>query len=698
MIKFGKAIVKLRLPILILAIVLLIPSSLGAIHTRINYDMLTYLPKTMDTVKGQDILLDEFGKGAFAFIEVDNMDAKNVAALKDKIEKVKHVDTVVWYDSISDLSIPMKMLPDKIYNAFNNDKATVMAVFFDTSTSADETIHAVQTIRHISKNQCYIAGMSALVTDLKEICEREEPVYVGLAVLLACIVMMLTMDSFVIPFLFLASIGMAILYNLGSNYFMGEISYVTKALSSVLQLAVTMDYSIFLWHSYSEQKIRYDNDKERAMSHAIKATITSVTGSSITTVAGFIALCFMSFTIGADLGIVMAKGVVFGVISCITVLPALILTFDKLIEKAKHRPLVPQMHKMAAGITKRPWLFLIIFVLLIAPSYYGYAKTNDQVYYDLSTGLPKDIKYLIATKKLQKNFDLATTHMALVHTSTSSKDIRNMLDQMKKVDGVKNVFGLESVIDPTVPDELIPDSVKDILKSNHWELLLINTEYKVATDQCNAQIDQLNSILKSYDKKGMLIGEGPCTKDMIDTTDHDFKVVNIISIVSIFIIILLVTKSISLPFILVAVIELAVFINLGLPSYCGTKLPFIAPICISTIQLGSTVDYAILMTTRYKRERYSGLDKTSAITKSLAVSMPSIIVSALSFFAATFGVGRYADVDIISSMCNLLSRGAIISMLCVIFILPALFMLLDKVICATSIGFLNKNIVKEEAK
>jgi predicted RND superfamily exporter protein len=691
MIKFGKAVVKIRVPILILAILLLIPSFLGIFNTRINYDMLTYLPEKMDTVKGQNILLDEFGKGAFAFIIVEDMDVKNVAALKEKIEQVNHVNTVLWYDTIADVSIPMKILPDEVYNAFNSDNATVMAIFFDTSTSADETITAIQTIRDVSKHQCHIAGMSALVTDLKNLCEQEEPIYVGLAVLLACTVMMLTMDSFIIPFVFLASIGMAIVYNLGSNYFLGEISYITKALSAVLQLAVTMDYSIFLWHSYSEQKVRYDNDKNRAMAHAIKATITSVLGSSITTIAGFIALCFMSFTIGADLGIVMAKGVIFGVISCVTILPSLIFIFDKVIERTKHRPLVPQMHRAASFITKHSWLFLLIFALLIAPAYYGYAKTNDQVYYELSGGLPDDIDYMIATNKLQKNFDMATTHMALVHTDVSSKDIRKMLDRFNKVSGVKYAFGLESIIDPTIPNELIPDSVKKVLKSNDWELFLISSEYKVATDECNAQIGELNNILKTYDEKGMLIGEGPCTKDMINITDHDFKVVSIISIAAIFIIILLVTKSFILPVILVSVIELAVFINLGLPSYFGSSLPFIAPICISTIQLGATVDYAILMTTRYKRERSLGMDKNAAITNALSVSMPSIIVSALSFFAATFGVGLYSDIDIISSMCNLLARGALISMLCVIFILPSLFMLLDKIICVTSIGFKKNN-------
>lgn len=692
MIKLGKGIVKYRVLILVIAILLLIPSVIGVLNTRINYDMLTYLPKSMDTVKGQDILLDDFGKGAFSLVMVEGMQPKEVSALEEKIKKVNHVDTVLWYDSLADVSIPMEMLPEKYYKAFNNGNTTLMAIFFNTSTSADDTINAVTQIRSIAGKQCYIAGMSALVTDLKNLCEKEEPVYVCLAVVCACAVMMLFMDSWIIPFIFLASIGMAILANLGSNYFFGEISYITKALAAVLQLAVTMDYSIFLWHSYSEQKERFSGDKNRAMAHAISNTFTAVLGSSTTTVAGFIALCFMSYTLGKDLGIVMAKGVIFGVIGCITVLPALILLFDKAIEKLKHRSLIPNMDRLAGYITRHAWVFLTIFVVLLVPAFYGYNKTA--VYYDLSNCLPKDMAYVVANTKLREEFDMASTHMILCNSKMSAKDAQNMMDEIDAVDGVKTTLGFNSVVGSLVPEEMLPDSLTKVLKSDKYQLILIGSKYKVASDKVNNQITAINAILKKYDKSGMLIGEAPCTKDLITVTNHDFAVVNIISIVAIFIIIALTLKSITLPMILVAVIELAIAINLGIPYYSGVSLPFIAPICISTIQLGSTVDYAILMTTRYKKERFRGKEKRDAVTIALSTSIPSILVSALGFFAATFGVGVYSNIDMISSMCNLMARGAIISMLCVIFILPSMFMLFDKVICATSLGFRDKSLVR----
>ena len=683
--KFGRAVVRLRIPIVILALILLIPSILGMVNTRINYDMLTYLPEEMDTVKGQDILLDDFGKGAFSLVIVDGMEPKDVSALRQKLGQVDHVETVLWYDSIMDLSVPLEVLPDKVYDAFNSGDSTMLAIFFDTSTSADETMDAIRAIRSIAGEQCFVTGMSAMVTDLKDLCEREEPIYVGLAVLLAVAAMMLCMDSYLIPLVFLASIGIAIVINLGSNYFLGEISYITKALSAVLQLAVTMDYSIFLWHSYEEQRTLH-GDKKDAMASAIAATITSVTGSSITTVAGFAALCFMSFTLGRDLGIVMAKGVVLGVISCVTVLPSLILLLDRPLEKTKHRALIPQMKRVSAAITKRPWIFLLVFLILVGPALYGYQKTNEEVYYDLGECLPEDMEYVIANSKLQETFDVGSTHMLLVDASLPARDVRGMLSEMEQVDGVKYALGLESVVGSLVPEEILPDSVKDILESDEWELLLINSEYKVASDAVNAQIDSLNDIVKRYDPNAMLIGEAPCTKDMIEITDTDFKVVNAVSIAAIFIIIALVLKSISLPILLVALIEFAIFINLGLPHYLGTSLPFIAPICISTIQLGATVDYAILMTTRYKTERIGGADKKTAVTNALRTSMPSIIVSALGLFAATFGVAVYSDIDIISSLCNLMARGAIVSMFSVILILPAMLLLFDAVIRKTTLG------------
>ena len=691
MIKLSKAIVKYRSLILIIAAVLIIPSVIGMAGTRINYDMLSYLPDDIETIEGQDILLKDFGKGAFSFVIVDGMEDKDISKLRGKLEKIDNVDSVIWYDSLMDISVPKEVLPDEIYNAFNSGDSTVMAVFFKTSTSADETMQAIKEIRKTAGKSCFVTGMSAVVTDLKDLCEHEEPIYVGLAVLLCCAAMMLFMDNWIVPFVFLLSIGSAILLNLGTNYFLGEISYITKALAAVLQLAVTMDYSIFLWHSYEEQKARYSGDKQRAMAHAIKATISSVFGSSVTTIAGFIALCFMSYTLGLDLGVVMAKGVLLGLIGCITTLPALILVFDKLLEKTMHKPLMPPLNALTGFVVKRSWIFILVFALLVVPASVCYNRADKEVYYDMTQSIPDDMECAIANSKLKDEFAVGSTHMLLVSADTDGKSIRNMMSEMEKTDGVKYVLGVESVVGSLIPEEVIPDSVKNILQSENWKLYIINSEYTTASDEVNAQISELNKILKKYDESGMLIGEAPCTKDMIDITNHDFQVVNAISIAAIFIIIAIVLKSVSLPIILVAVIELAIFINLGIPHLTGTSMPFIAPICISTIQLGSTVDYAILMTTRYKRERSHGEDKRSSVATALKTSIPSITVSALGFFAATFGVAVYSDVDLISSLCNLMARGAIISMFCVIFILPAMFMLFDKVICATSIGFKPKN-------
>ena len=683
--RLSKAVVKNRVLILIVALLLLIPSVLGMANTRINYDMLDYLPEDMETVVGQNKLLDEFGKGAFSLIVVEDMPAKDVAALRKRIEAVEHVDSAVWYDSLTDLSVPMEILPEKIYNEFNNGNATMLAVFFDSSTSADVTMDAIREIRSLAGKQCFVTGMSALVTDLKDLCEQEEPIYVALAVACACLAMMILLDSWLAPLIFLASIGICIVINLGSNYFLGEISYITKALSAVLQLAVTMDYSIFLWNSYNEQRTHIE-DKNEAMAKAIHETFVSVLGSSITTIAGFIALCFMSFTMGRDLGIVMAKGVLLGVIGCVTVLPSLILLFDRSLQKTRHKALIRNANGFARKITKAFPVFLAVFVALAIPAYMGYAKTNEEVYYDMGQCLPQDIDYVIAHSKLTDDFDIASTHMLLVDANLPSRDVRNMKREMEQVDGVKYVLSLESVVGSRVPEEVLPDSVRSILKSDRWELMLINSEYKVASDAVNDQIDSLNAILKKYDPSGMLIGEAPCTKDMIETTGHDFQVVNLFSIIAIFVIILLVEKSLSLPVILIAVIELAIFINLGLPHYLGQSLPFIAPICISTIQLGATVDYAILMTTRYKAERVSGKSKYEAVSTALATSVPSIIVSGMGLFAATFGVAVYSNIDIVSSMCMLMARGALISVVCVILMLPAFLMLLDGVVRHTTLN------------
>ena len=685
MVRFGKAVVKCKIPILIISILLLIPSIIGMVSTRINYDMLSYLPSDIETVTGQDILLNDFSKGAFSLVMVEDMSEKDVSALKKKFEQVDHVETVLWYDSILDTTIPMEMLPQKIKDAFNNGDTTIMAIFFDTSTSADATIEAIHNIREIAGKQCLVSGMSAVVTDLKDLCEKEEPIYVGLAVLFATIAMMLLLDNWIIAFVFLLSIGMAILYNLGSNLFMGEISYITKALAAVLQLAVTMDYSIFLWHSYNEQRTKYPGDSHTAMAHAIAETLTSVVGSSITTVAGFVALCFMSYTLGKDLGIVMAKGVLFGVIGCVTILPSLILLLDKPLQKTRHKPLIPDMTKFSKFVTKHAPVFLVLFVIVLIPAYFGYSHTG--VYYDMISGLPKDLDSVIAGTELEDKFDMSSTHMILADAKMSGEKAQQMLEEIDGVDGVKFSLGFNSLVDSTIPEEILPDSLKSILKSDRWQLMLVSSKYAVATDEVNAQVDQINQIIKKYDSSAMLIGEAPCTKDLITITDHDFTVVDAISIVAIFVIILLVLRSLSLPILLVAVIEFAIFINLGIPYYTGTTLPFIAPICISTIQLGATVDYAILMTSRYKKERASGLDKRDAVVVALSTSIPSVLVSAIGFFAATFGVAMYSDIDIISSLCGLMARGALVSMVSVLLVLPSMFMAFDKVIRMSSLGF-----------
>lgn len=699
--KFGRAVVKARIPILVLALLLLIPAIFGIFGTRINYDMLSYLPDDMDTVKGQDILLDEFGKGAFSFVIVEGMSDGDVVKLEEKIEAVNHVSDVLWYDDLFEITIPKEILPDKYYDAFNSGDATLLAVFFDSSSSSDETMDAVREIRSVTGKQCFVSGISALVTDLKALCEKEEPIYVTIAVLCALAMMMLLMDNWIAPLLFLASIGIAIVFNLGTNAFMGEISYITKALAAVLQLAVTMDYSIFLWHSYEENKALFP-DKKDAMAKAIGNTITSVTGSSVTTIAGFIALCFMSYTMGADLGIVMAKGVLLGVIGSVTVLPALILIFDPVLMKTEHRSLIPKMNKFSAFITKRSWVWLIVFAILLIPALYGYLRTP--VYYDFTNILSDDdvssisdddLGFLVANTKLKNEFDTASTHMILCRSDMPSSDAEEMLSEIEDVDGIKNVIGFDSVIGSLVPEEMVPDSILEIFKSGKYQLILINSQYKVSTDACNIQIDSINTILKKYDENGMLIGEASCTKDLIEVTDHDFTVVTWVSVAAIFVIILLVLKSMSLPVVLVAVIEFAVFINLGIPYFTNMSMPFIAPIAISTIQLGATVDYAILMTTRYKKERSEGADKKTAVRTALTFSIPSILVSALGFFAATFGVGVYSNISLISSMCGLMARGAIVSMLAVIFVLPALLILLDPIIRATSFGFKIKKQPKE---
>lgn len=683
--KLGRKIVKFRIPVFVISILLLIPAVIGYVNTKVNYDILYYLPDEIETMKGQDILVDQFGTGAYSMFICKGMENKDVAGLKSQIEEVEHVAKVVWYDSFADISIPMEMLPEKIRSAFNSDDSTMMFIIFETTTSADETMDAIEDIRSIAGKQCFLSGMSAIVTDTKNLAESEVAIYVLIAVILSSIVLALTMESYLIPVLFLLSIGMAIIYNMGTNIFKGEISYITKALSAVLQLGVTMDYSIFLWHSYQEKRKVYGDDHKEAMAQAIAATIKSVVGSSITTIAGFIALCFMSFTLGMDLGVVMTKGVIFGVLCCVTVLPSMIMIFDKPLEKTKHRQLIPEFSKATDWVVKHHTLFVIVFVLLFIP--FVYFQANTKVYYNLDSSLPDDLESIQANTKLQEEYEMGAAHMILLDKNLPEKQKYQLISDMEDVDGVKRVLGLESIIGPTFPMSMIPDDIKEILESDQYELMLVMNEYPVASDEVNQQIDQLNTVLKSYDPNGMLVGEAPCTKDLIEITDHDFAVVSAVSILAVFAIIFFVFKSISLPFILVLVIEGAIFINMGIPYLTGTTLPFVASIVIGTIQLGATVDYAILMTSRYEKERGSGKNKKEAIRIAHESSRRPVMVSAFSFFAATFGVGMYSKIDMISSLCLLMARGALISMCAVLLFLPAMFWVFDGVICRTSKGF-----------
>ena len=681
--RISKAIVRLRIPVLILALVLAVPAALGYIRTRVNYDLLVYLPDSIDTMKGQDILMDEFGSGAFCMFIAEDMPEKDAARLKAEMEDIDHVAKVLWYDSFLDLSVPMEMLPDEIYEAFNEGDDTLMFVIFDESTSGDGTLEAVQNIRKVCDERCFLSGMSSVLVDTRDLAEAEAPVYVAIAVVLALLILSLAMDSWLIPVFFLASIGLAIIYNLGSNWFLGSISYVTKAIAAVLQLGVTMDYSIFLWHSY-EARLEEGRDKEEAMALAIEETFSSIVGSSVTTVAGFIALCFMSFTLGLDLGIVMAKGVCMGVIACVTILPAMILIFDGAIKKTRHRPFIPEFPGIGKFVTDHYKVFLVLFFLLLGPAVWGYNHTN--VYYNLDSSLPRDLPSIVANTKLEETFDMGATDMLLIDASLSDKEVRAMADEMKQVDGVSFVLGLSTLKGGSIPDAMIPGKIMDELTSDNWQLLILGSEYAVASNEVNEQCDALEAIAKKYDAGSMLIGEAPCTRDLIRITATDFARVSTASIGMIFLIILLVFWSVSLPVILVLTIEFGIFINLGIPAFTGTVIAFVSSIVIGTVQLGSTVDYAILMTTQYRRERLRGVDKKQAIADTVQTNTKSVMVSALSFFGATFGVGLYSNIDMISSLCTLMARGALISMVCVIFVLPSFLMVTDKVIMVTSLG------------
>ena len=694
MVNTGKWIAKHRIIILILGVLLLIPATIGTIKTRINYDLLSYLTEHLETVKGQDILVDEYGMGAFSMVVVDGMDMKDVQKLEDQFSEVEHVKDVLWYDDVADISLPVEMLPSDLKKAFFNGDATMMLVLFDNTTSSDQAMEAVTQMRQIANKQVYISGMTGIVTDIKNLCMSEVPIYVVIAAVLSFLVLELTGTSFLVPLLFLLSVGVAILYNMGTNIFLGEISYITQALNAVLQLGVTMDYSIFLLNSYEENKKRFPGDKERAMGHAISNTFKSVTGSSLTTVAGFLALCFMTFALGKNLGIVMAKGVVIGVICCVTFLPSLLLVFDGAIEKTKHKPLIKSFDKPSAFITKHYKVWVVIFLIMLVPAIYG--NNHTKIYYNIAQSLPSTLDSNVANDKLKEEFNMENVHMVMIDKNMDGKEKSKMLDEINSVKGVKWTLGLNSLVGPSVPDSMIPDDVKEMLQSDDYELEFVCSEYASATDEVNAQVGEISKIVKSYDKNGMVIGEAPLMKDLQDVTDVDLKMVNIVSILAIFIIIMIVFKSIILPVLLVAVIEFAIFVNMAIPYYMGVSLPFVASIVIGSIQLGATVDYAILMTSRYQKERQRGRDKREAISIAHKTSSLSIITSGLSFFAATFGITCYSKVDMIGSICTLLSRGAIISMLVVILILPAMFMIFDKAICKLSINFL-ENKKKESS-
>lgn len=686
MVKVGKWIAKHKVLVLLIGLLLVFPSMIGIAKTRVNYDLLSYLPETLETVKGQDIMVDEFGMGAFSMVVVENMEMKDIQKLEDEFSQVEHVKDVLWYDDVADISLPVEMIPQDLREAFFKGDATMMLVLFDNTTSSDEAMDALTELRKLANKQCFISGMTGVVTDIKNIAMKELPIYVVIAAVLSLVVLELTSGSFVVPFLFLLSIGLAILYNLGSNIIFGETSYITQALTAVLQLGVTMDYSIFLLNSYEENKKRFPEDKNRAMGHAIANTFKSVAGSSVTTVAGFIALCVMTFALGRDLGIVMAKGVVIGVICCVTILPALVLFFDKPIEKTQHKLLLAKMDKPSAFITKHYKAWILVFLVFLLPAIYG--NNHTKIYYNIAESLPATLDSNVANDELKNVFDMSNIHMIMMDKNMDSKEKQKMLNEIDQVDGVKWSISMNSLIGPTIPDSMIPEDIKKIFKGKDYELAFICSEYGSATDEVNAQIKAIDKIVKNYDKSGMVIGEAPLMKDLQDTTDADLVRVNVISIGAIFLIIMFLFKSISLPIILVAVIEFAIMINMAIPFYQGVSLPFVASIVIGAIQLGATVDYAILMTTRYQRERQRGKNKMESISIAHKTSMPSIISSGLSFFAATFGVSCYSQVEMIGSICTLLARGAIISMIVVLFVLPAMFMIFDKLICKTSIGFL----------
>ena len=680
--KFTRWLIRHRIAVIILCLALMIPSVLGMAATRTKYDLLYYLPQDLETVQGQEILLEDFGKGAYSLLVTEGMTLWEQEEMEDAVREIPHVDSVIGYASLTRGMIPLELIPADIKEKFSRGGCMLTAIFFDEGTSSEETMEAIGKVRETVGEKCHVSGLSALVTDTKDLVESQEAVYVTIAVALCAVVLMITMDSFLLPLIFLACIGVSILWNMGTNYFLGKISYITKAVAAVLQLGVTLDYSIFLWHSYKEQK-ELTGDRDEAMAQAVHLTFTSILGSSLTTIAGFVSICFMSFTLGRDLGIVMSKGVVLGLLGTVLLLPCVIRLLDGAIEKTGHKPLLPNAGGIGRFVARHYRALCVVLLVMVFPAFYGYA--NNRVYYDMSKVMPKDLPSVIANRKLEDTFGMATTHLLLVDADVSREDVRDMTEEMKQVDGVRDVIGIDSLSGIGIPEALIPDDIRSLMKGDRYQLILINSAYVISSDEVNGQIDRLNAVLKKYDKGGMLIGEAPCTRDLIACTDHDFTVVSLISMIAIFVIILLVQKSFSLPVLLVAVIELAIAANLCIPYYLGTELPFVGPILISTIQLGATVDYAILMTTRYKQNRLSGLDRKESVEKAVSSAARSILVSGLGFFAATYGVGLYSNIDIISSMCRLIARGALLSVAVVLFLLPAMLMLLDRMIVRTTL-------------
>ena len=680
---FTKGLVRHRVLVIILCIALVVPSVLGMVRTKTKYDLLYYLPQDLETVQGQQILLEDFGKGAFSLLVTEGMSLREQADMENALKEIPHVESVIGYASLTKGMIPLEIIPDDIREKFQRGDCMLSAVFFDEGSSSEETMEAIDRVRKVAGDKTFVSGLSAVVTDTRRLVEDQEAIYVAIAVALCALVLMLTMDSFLLPLIFLACIGVSVLWNMGSNYFLGEISYITKAVAAVLQLAVTLDYSIFLWHSYKEQKALTD-DKDEAMANAIRQTFTSILGSSLTTIAGFVSICFMSFTLGRDLGIVMSKGVILGVLGTVTLLPCVIRLLDGAIEKTSHRPLLPDVGGIGRFVTKHYKLLGIILLIMIIPAFYGYR--NVKVYYDMSRVMPQDMESIKANQKLEETFDMSTTHLLLVDADVPQKDMRDMTKEMQQVDGVTSVLGIDSLLGAGIPESIIPPETLSLVKGERYQLMLVNSAYVISSDEVNAQIDSLNAILKRYDKGGMLIGEAPCTKDLIACTDRDFTVVSLISIIAIFVIIMLVQRSLSLPVLLVAVIELAIAANLCIPYYLKQELPFVGPILISTIQLGATVDYAILLTTRYKQNRISGMEKKEAVQNAVSSAARSVLVSGLGFFAATYGVGLYSNVAIISSMCRLIARGALLSVAVVLLLLPAVLLIMDKIIIHTTAG------------